>query len=329
MKILVRTLRARLERYSDLTALPKGWQLVWAQAQAGRAELLALGADADVLITDPMCPVDAGLIEAMPNLKLILSEGVGYDRIDLPAAAARGVLVCNSAGVNKEAVAEQAVLLMLMVLRRAVEGDAMVRAGRQQEAKDQWSRQGIRELGDCRVGILGLGAIGQETVRRLRPFGCRIGYWSAHPRTPEEERALGVERLTLEELLAVSDIVSLHMAVNQDTLHFLDEGRIARCKDGFLLINTARGELVDQPALAAALESGKAGGAGLDCLWPEPVQPDNPLLCLRPGVREKVVFSPHVGGLTEGSFRRAASGLWEKIRALEAGNRPEHVVNGL
>lgn len=329
MKILIRTLRERLERYSDLAALPADWELIFAEDERDTAKLLQLGGDADVLITDPMKPNRADLINAMPNLKLINSEGVGFNQIDLEAARARGVYVCNSAGVNKQAVAEQAVLLMLMVLRRAVEGDAMVRAARQQEAKDTWSQQGIRELGDCTVGILGLGAIGEETAKRLLAFGCRVCYWDAFPRTPEQEKALGVERMELSELLAVSDILSLHMAVNQDTVNFMNAQRFAQCKDGVILINTARGDLVDQQALVDALKSGKVALAGLDCLFPEPVRPDNPLLHLPDELAHKVTFSPHLGGVTQQAFRRANAGLWENVRALEAGQRPAHIVNGL
>ena len=290
-------------------------------------EILARVADADFIVADAVSPVSAKLIDAFRSLKLVHSEGVAYNVIDVATAREHGVVVCNNAGVNAGAVAEQAVLLMLACLRHAVEGDAAVRSGQQIKMKERLMVQGIRELGDCTVGLVGMGAIAVETAKRLQAFGCDVAYWNHRRRTAEREAELGVRYLPLDELARTCDIVSLHVPVTPETENMVDAAFLASMREDAVLINTARGEIVDQVALAQALEDGTIGAAGLDTLSPEPVAADHPLALLTGDAANKLVLSPHIGGVTEGMFRRAWTTIWQNVARVAAGEQPINIVS--
>ncbi len=324
MKVLTVGSEARTRKYlPDLPIVHKA-ELVCAERGASDDELLALAGDADVVVADAISPVDARLIAGMPNLKLIHSEGVAFNAIDVDAARSRGIAVCNCAGVNAGTVAEQAVMLMLMCLRRALEGDAAVRAGHQIELKERMMVEGFRELGDCTVGFVGFGAIGQATARYLRPWGCKMLYNKRHPLDAPLEDELGARFASLDDLLASCDIVSLHVPVTDETRGMVDGAFLSKMRSDGVLVNTARGDIVDQEALAAALETGGIAAAGLDTLSPEPVTCDNPLVNLSAAASSRVVFSPHVGGVAEGMFYRAHRVIWENIDRIAVG---EDLVN--
>ncbi len=326
MKLLVIGDEKRTRKY--LPDLPIVDEVDLAVMKRGSSDddLLACAGDADFILADAISPVSARLIGSMPNLKLIHSEGVAFDLIDLTAARERGVTVCNNAGVNAAAVAEQAILLMLACLRDVVAGDAAVRAGRQIQAKERMMVEGIRELGDCKVGFVGFGAIAQAAATRLSGWGCRMAYNKRSPLSSEEEERLGVRFEPLDDLVATSDIVSLHVPVTDETRGMVDDGFFARMKDDAILINTARGEIVDQEALARAVESGSIAAAGCDTLAPEPVPVDHPLLKLPPEAARRVVLSPHIGGVTEGMFYRAHRMVWENVARVAAGQKPFNIV---
>ena len=159
MKILILGAQARYERYMPHLPFIRQQELVFMDKESSEAQILAAAADADILFVDAITPVSGTLMAQMPGLKLVHSEGVAYDKIDLAAARARGIDVCNNRGCNAGAVAEQAVLLMLMLLRQELEGDRAVREGRQMEMKERCMREGLRELSECRVGLIGFGDI--------------------------------------------------------------------------------------------------------------------------------------------------------------------------
>ena len=183
------------------------------------------------------------------------------------------------------------------------------------------------ELGKQTVGLIGLGDIGTATARLLRAFGCKLYYYTAHRRPPEVEAALGAAYLPLEELAAQCDILSLHCAVNEQTVHMIDEAFLTHVKPGAILVNTARGQLVDSLAVRRALLEGRLGGIAMDTFDPEPTPADHPLVDLPPEI--SAVYSPHLGGITGGSFRRAHRNMWNNLRLLLEGGRPNFVVNGL
>jgi lactate dehydrogenase-like 2-hydroxyacid dehydrogenase len=322
MKIALLINRENFETYSP--PAPEGWELVHLGNGEPDTDRLA-AAGADVLVVDAIMKIGPEIIKAVPNLKLVHSQGVAYNGIDLAAAARAGVYVCNNAGVNAQAVAEQAVLLMLALLRKFRPFEDMVYAGRQMEAKTACFKNGLPELGSMRVGIVGLGAIGRATAERLGAFGCRVSYCS---RTKKPDS--GIEYLPLEELYASSDIVSLHAPVTPETENMINDKSLKQFKPGAILINTARGELVDHEAAARAIVSGRLGGFGADTLSPEPVAADNPFLAALPAeYRDRVALSPHVAGITAGCFIRAYGNIFRNIAAIERGERPDCVVNGI
>lgn len=292
-------------------------------------EVVSAMPDAEVLLVDAIAPVTADLIERLPRLRLVNSEGVGYDKIDLACAAEHGVYVCNNQGMNAGAVAEQTVLLMLGLLRGVVAGDAAVRAGHQIDAKMRGMREGITDLADCTVGLVGLGCIGQATAARLKAFGARVLYTGRAPKDAALERELGVSFAPRDELLAASDFVSIHCAVTPQTAGMVDRAFLQAMRPDAYLVNTVRGEIVDNEALAWALENGIIAGAGLDTVYPEPVTCDNVLLNLSEQASARILFSPHVGGVTTGSMRRGQAHMWENVARIERGERPTCVVNGL
>ena len=327
MKIAVLTAQKRVEKYYDLSTLPKDFSLVYLPLGATNEQVLQKARDAEVIFADAIAPVDAQLIANMPHLKLIHSEGVAYNAIDLKAADARGIYVCNNAGANACSVAEHTLLLMLSVLRRLCEGDQMVRCGRQIEAKQGFILHGIHELSSCKVGLIGFGAIAKETARLLHAFGAQVFYFSRTRAQSQTEQAFGVQYLPLEHLLKTCNIISLHLPVTAQTTHMANAAFFAAMQKGSILINTARGEIVDQQALCQALESGHLAGAGLDTLSPEPVTQDNPLLNLSPQASLRVTFSPHIGGTTDDAFRRMHAMVWQNILRLQNGQTPQNVVN--
>ncbi|MCL1829028.1 MAG: GyaR protein [Oscillospiraceae bacterium] len=281
---------------------------------------------AQVLIVDAVMKIGPEIIKNMPELKLIHSQGVAFNAIDLEEARRSDIFVCNNAGMNAKPVAEQAVLLMLALIKNFRHNEDMVYAGSQIEAKISYFKNGLTELSDLKVGLVGFGAIAEELTALLRPFGCDINYY----RRSGDCRAEGAVFLPLNELYASSDIVSLHVPVTPETVNMINGNTLKLFKQGAILINTSRGELADHAAVAAALKSGKLGGFGSDTLSPEPVTADNPfLVLLTEEIRSRVALSPHIAGITTGSFKRAYEHMRRNIEAVAGGRRPDCVVNGL
>jgi phosphoglycerate dehydrogenase-like enzyme len=260
-------------------------------------------------------PCTAGTIAAAPKLRLIQKIGTGVNTIDLAAAAARGIAVCNLPGTNAPAVAEMALLLMLAALRRLPLLDRVTRAGEGWRLPPS-AQDSYHELGGRTVGLVGYGAIPQKLAPVLAAMGCRVLYTARSPR-PD---AVGEWR-TLPALLEESDIVSLHVPLTPETQNMIDAAALARMRPGSVLVNTARGGLVDQDALAAALRGGKLGAAGLDVFAAEPAPADNPLFAL-----ENVVLAPHLGWLTTGTFDRSFALAAENCRRLREGQPLLHRV---
>lgn len=329
MKTLIFSSKERVEKYSKYCNVPEGMELVFLDKSCSDDEALRLAGDAEFIVTDVIKKISSYLIKNMPKLKLIHSEGVGFDKIDIETARELNIYVCNNKGANAAAVAEQTIFLMLAVLRNALEGDSEVRKGHQIETKERMMLSGITELGDCTVGLVGFGAIGKETAKRLASFGAKTYYYNRTRMSEEIEKEYRVEYRALEALLPVCDIVSLHLAVAKETANIVDKNFIDKMKQNAILINTARGELVNQMALKEALISNKLMGAGLDTLSPEPVTLDNPLLNLPEESKYKLFFSPHIGGTTDGAFRRMHQCLWENINRCIKGERPINIANNI
>jgi phosphoglycerate dehydrogenase-like enzyme len=283
-------------------------------AEADMAGLRRELADAEVLL-HVLAPVTAETVQAAPGLKLVQKIGVGVDAIDRDATRARGVAVCNMPGTNTVAVAELTLSLMLATLRRVAALDAALRGGKGWPASFA-HLDAAGELDGATVGLIGYGAV----ARRLRPALAALGAKvSVHARTPDE----GVPSVPLDDLLGAADVVSLHLPTTDATRGLLDARRIAGMKTGAILINTARGALVDEAALVAALENGLLAGAGLDVFAREPLAPDHRLLGL-----PNVVLTPHVAWMTPGTWRRSLAVMAENCRRLLAGEPLLHRVDG-
>lgn len=326
-KLLVIGKEGRLAKYAPDPEKLKEYDIVYAPVGAPDEELLSKGRDADFILVDAIGSISANVIRQMKNLKLIHSEGVGYQGVDMAAAKERGVYVCNCKGMNASAVAEQAVLLMLGVLRDVCGGDRNVRAGKQIETKENYMIQGsLTELSECTVGLIGFGDIAKATANLLRAFGAKVVYTKKSPAPADVESRYGVSFLPQDELLAVSDIVSLHVPVNDETRYMADDLFFEKMKDTAYLINTSRGELVDSKALVAALESGSIAGAGLDTIDGEPVKSDNPLLQISEKAGGKLLLSCHIGGITRASFSRGYAMILEAMEKVSRGETPDHIV---
>ena len=269
---------------------------------------------AAAIVADPTVPVDGELLDAAgPSLRVVANFAVGYDNVDLEACRSRGVVVTNTPDVLTNATAELAVALMLAAARHLGAGERLVRAGRW----TGWDPAALlgRELSGSTVGIVGLGRIGLRVAELLRGFEPSLLYTSRSAR-PGEESRLGLERVELDELVRRSDFVTLHAPSTPETRHLIDEPLLARFKPGAVLVNTARGPLVDATALAAALREGRLAAAGLDVFEHEP-QVEEELLAL-----DNVVLLPHVGSAT-GTARDAMARLVaENVIAVLAGNPP-------
>ena len=329
MKLLIFGPKARYDQYRPEFAAALPVETVFCTAHQPSLEAAQANPDAEVIFADAITPVGREIMDALPGLKMIHSEGVAFNAIDVDTARERGIFVCNNKGCNAVSVAEHTVMLMLMILRCGAAGHQAVKAGEQIGFKERFMVSSAPELGEQAVGLIGFGDIGQATARLLRPFGCELFYYTAHRRPAQLEAELGVSYLPLKELAGRCNILSLHCAVNEHTTHMIDGAFLSQIKPGAILVNTARGQLVDNLAVRQALIDGRLGGIAVDTLDPEPTPADHPLVDLPAEAAHRAVYSPHLGGITGGSFRRAHANMWRSVQLLAAGQRPNFVVNGL
>ena len=240
------------------------------------------------------------------GLKIIAKCGGAPSNIDVPHARRRGIVVTCTPGANTTTIAEYTVMLMIVALRSFDRHLSVIRRG-------QWRNAGSllgHDLKDAAVGIVGLGAIGTEVVKRLQPFGCKIHVYTPHPVARRGCNFVG----SLEELLSLCDVVSLHCPVTPQTVNLFNAEKLRLMRPGSILINTARGALVDEAALSAALKSGPLGAAAVDVFQQEPPPPDHPLLSC-----ENALLTPHSSGWTLEALRRECAGAVDSIIAFRRG----------
>jgi glyoxylate reductase len=284
-----------------------------------REVLLKEVADCDALVPLLTDRVDDELLDRAPRLKVVANYAVGYDNIDVPACTARGVLVTNTPGVLTETTADLAFALILAAARRLVEADKFLRAGK-------WKTWGPtlllgQDVYGATLGLVGLGRIGAAVARRARGFNMKILYYSRH-RQEALEKELGVEYVSFDELLRRSDFISIHVPLTAETRHLFNAEAFAKMKPTAVLVNTARGPIVDEAALYAALKTGRIAAAGLDVMDPEPPSPDNPLLTLN-----NVILLPHIGSASIATRTRMATMAAENAAAALRGELPPNLVN--
>jgi len=305
--------RAGLEALGDLRASVLG------EGPPAREELLSAARGASGILSTVTERIDAEVMDAAgPSLRVVANMAVGYDNVDVAAASARGVVVTNTPGVLDETTADTAFMLLMAAARRLGEAERLVRSGR-------WEGWGPEQLTGPDVwgktlGIVGFGRIGRAVARRATGFGMRILY-ASRSRKEEAERELGARRVSLEELLRESDFVSLHTPLTPETRHLIGERELSLMKPAAVLVNTARGPVVDEAALAAALARRRIFAAGLDVYEREPeVHPA--LLGL-----ENAVLAPHIGSASIETRARMAALAAENLRAVLSGRRPPSPVN--
>ncbi|MCZ6628077.1 MAG: hydroxyacid dehydrogenase [SAR324 cluster bacterium] len=279
-------------------------------------------ADVDALIVSNQ-PVTEQLLAACPKLKIVQRTGVGYENLDLEAAARRGVPCCNLQGVNKESVAEHGMLLILALARQFVEAQELTRQGRWQEAK-QLNQQSF-ELKGSTLGIVGLGDTGSNLARRARAFEMQIVYNDVRDIDPEIVESVGARYMEKDQLYAEADIISVNTTYNPSTDGMIGARELALMKPQARLVCCARGNIIDEQALADALNAGRLAGAGLDVFSSEPISEDNPLRNAK-----NVYITSHIAGVTEDAIARSFAWAHENVRnVVEKGEKPRWVVNGV
>lgn len=281
--------------------------------------LLAEAAEADALLTLLTDRIDAAIMAAAPRLRVISNMAVGYDNIDVQEASRRGILVTNTPGILTKTTADFAFALLLAAARRVVEADHYTRQGRWKT----WGPQVLlgQDVHEATLGVVGLGGVGLEVAKRGRGFGMRVLYCDS-TRKLKEERRYGLACVELGQLLAESDFVSLHTPLTPETHHLIGERELALMKPTAVLVNTARGAIVDQRALWRFLKDDRIAAAAIDVCEQEPIAPDDPLLGLG-----NIIITPHIASASVatrlGMARMAVDNLLTALR----GQVPPHCVN--
>ncbi len=273
--------------------------------------------EAEGLISMLSDDIDREIIETAPRLKIIANYAVGYNNIDLKAARERGIAVTNTPGVLTETTADLCWALLMATARRIPEGDRYLKSGKW----TGWAPTQLlgRDIYGKTLGLVGMGRIGQAVAKRAAGFSMRVVYFS-RTRRPEIEKALGLDFLPLEALLRTSDFLSLHLPLTEDTRHLIDRKALLSMKSGAVLINTARGPIVDEGALVESLKTGQIAGAGLDVFEEEPkisaelLQMDN------------VVTLPHIGSATFETRLEMGRRVLENLSSLFSGKHPPNMI---
>lgn len=313
---LLPSVEARMSQLFDVTLNAEDRPLT-------RDELIEAMRDCDVIVPTVTDRIDGAMLEAAGNrLGLIANFGAGIEHIDLAAARARKVIVTNTPGVFTDDTADLTMMLILSVPRRLGEGSRLVRDGKW----TGWAPTAMlgRCIGGKRLGIVGMGRIGQAVAHRARAFGLEVVYHNRRRLPPSLETMFGARyEPDLEQLIATSDIITLHCPAGADTHHLIDAKRLSEMKPGAFLINTARGDLIDEEALIAALTDGTLAGAGLDVFAREP-QVDPRLIAL-----PNVITLPHLGSATVEGREHAGEKVIANIRFWVDGHRPpDQVLEG-
>ena len=295
---------------------PSGFEV--AVSRSERAELVQVMGSAEYLICYPNMISDDAMFRSAPKLKLFQLLSAGYDDVDLEAARRAKVPVCNNGGANAISVSEHAIMLMLGVSRRVIWQHNNVSGGR-------WRGNGpaprMYEVFDKSLGIVGLGTIGKKVARIARAMGMRVQYYDIARLPEHEEDAFGVRFRLLRELLASSDIVTMHVPLNDSTHHMIGAAELALMKPEAVIVNTSRGPVIDEAALTKALSDNKLFGAGLDVFDQEPPPPDNPLFKLN-----NVLLTSHFAGPTWDNHVARFRNAFDNVQRVARGEKPLWVV---
>ncbi len=289
-----------------------------------KSDLIQAVADADVIIGDYANNVamDADVMRAAKRCVLIQQPSTGYQHIDADAAAREGIPVANTAGANTFAVAEHTIMLILACLKKLLLANEKTK--RAEWAQDEMPLYGVFELWGKTLGIIGMGRIGREVARRAKPFGPRLIYCDVDRQSPEIESSLDLTYRSLDEVIAQSDVITIHTPLSPQTENLINAERIAKMKPNAIVINVSRGRIVDEAALAKALKDKRIQGAGLDVYAEEPISAKNPLLDA-----PNVILTPHIAGATNESRARIIDMTIDNVVSMLRGQEPTNIVNGV
>ncbi|MHC1760123.1 MAG: 2-hydroxyacid dehydrogenase [Negativicutes bacterium] len=291
-------------------------------------DIMNICRDANCIVSSgSVAAISARIIDHCPNLKFIQCMGAGFNQVDLAAAEQRKIPVANSPGLNDSTVAEFTIGAIIALQRRILESDAEIKEGRYAAFRRRVLQEGLQEIGGSRLGLVGIGNIGMKVAKIAELLGASVSYYTQHRRSAEVECQSGIIYQPLDELLAGNEIVSLHVPLNSATRGLIGERELALMPAGSLLVNTSRGAVVDQAALAQALESGHLAGAAVDTFDPEPPDADHPLLRLSPAAQRRLLLTPHTAGVTFPSFRRMLAAGVANIERVLRGEPAENQVN--
>lgn len=280
--------------------------------EPSQEQLVKEAANADYLLVSGRLKINKDVLDNAKNLKMIQRTGVGTEMLDIEEIKRRGIPVYVNAGINARSVAEHTLTLILSCLKRVPVIDKQVRSG---VWKKQETGVSCHELYGKTVAMVGMGAIGRQVATYLHCFGAKIVYTDLYRLSEEQELALGVAYVpTFEELLPLADILTFHCPLTEDNVEMLNAKTISMMKDGAIVVNTARGKLINEAALYSALQSGVIRYAGLDVHYEEPIKVDNPLYTL-----DNIILSPHIAGLSYESFQTMMVEAMENIKKFENG----------
>ena len=294
--------------------IPDGFELLLLDSN-DRTELISKAADADFFLVSGRNRIDSDVIENAPKLRMIQRTGVGTEMIDLNVLTEKGIPLYVNRGINSQSVAEHTILLMLASLRQLTRIDTEVRSG-------VWKKQAngvlTHELKGKTIGLIGLGAIGLKVSEIAKAFGACVTYYDICRLDANREADLGLKYLGFDELISTADIISLHCPLTQSNHDMLSSREFDMMKDTCIVVNTARGKLINEHDLFQALKTGSIAAAALDVYYDEPVNGDCELLSL-----SNIITTPHIGGITEESFSSMISSAMKNIEAFENGHTEE------
>ncbi len=326
MKTLVVDLRDRIER----SGVPIDPALDMTYVDLQPLETLKPHlADAELLLTTPRLTVDDALLDAAPRLRFIQVPSTGFDRVDVEATARRGIPATHVPGGNALSVAEHVFMVMMALQRRLLPSHAGITAGRYQPEKNRLMAEGIYELWGKTLGIVGFGRIGREVAKRAAAFDMNVIYYDIVRPDPEEEQRYHVSFAPLSDLLARADILTVHVPLEKSTYHLIGEAELAKLRPSALVINAARGPLVDPAPLAAMVADGLLAGAAVDVFETEPAPDTDPLVELARSGCERLILTPHLAGVTAESSVRGAQRALANLARVAHGEPPLDVFNGV
>ena len=311
MSVDVLCLRPRID-FERADALPAA-ELTVAYHAPNDAEVISLMKQARALVIPAVGPKLNPEIFANTTVKLVQVTGTGFDRLDLPMLKGMGIAVANVPGGSNNAIAEYAVTTASILLRRFSWADAEIRAGNYQAFRGRMVSDNLCGLEGRLVGVVGLGTIGLAVAQAFYRAGCRICYYDPVPRDVAAARAMNAESLSLDELLDLSDVVTLHVPLLPATRGLISARELQKMKSGAILIQASRGGVVDEGALAQALSSGHLGGAAIDVYETEPPSPDNVLLSLSGDAARRILFTPHIAGVTQQATEYLFRSAWRNV----------------